>query len=128
MSLNLSGVGSNLVVVRPAETSDDTPLGGFINSIPGLDSVLDNITTSIGDGVSDLQGSILGDLMTSLGVKDTYILYVTKMCQGDFQNPNDTNSGVTIDSCYSYHDGGSGEWLSSLVGRAPDQSSARELC
>lgn len=109
MSLNLSGLGSNLVVVKPADPADEGALGGFINSIPGLDSVLDNITTSIGSGVSDLQGTILEDLTTSLGVKDTYILYVSKMCQGDFKDPKNPNSDVTIDSCFSYRDGGSGE-------------------
>lgn len=105
----MSGLGGNLIEVQPASASSNDPLGGIINGIPGLAPILDNITASIGDGLSDLQGSILGNLTGSLGIKDMYILYVTKMCQGDFQNPSSPNSNVNIDSCYSYHDGGSGE-------------------
>lgn len=109
LALNLSGVGGNLVQVQPTTPSSNDPLGGLINSIPGLGSVLDNITSSIGSGISDLQGSILGNLTSALGVKDVYILYASKMCQGDFQNPSDANSDVKVDSCYTYSDGGAGE-------------------
>lgn len=109
LALNLSGIGGNLVQVQPTTPSSNDPLGGLINSIPGLGSVLDNITSSIGGGLSDLQGSILGNLTSALGVKDVYILYASKMCQGDFQNPSDANSDVKVDSCYTYSDGGAGE-------------------
>lgn len=107
----MSGVGGNLVEIQPASASSDSndPLAGIINGIPGLGSVLDNITAGIGNGISDIQGSILGNLTSALGVKNMYLLYVSKMCEGNFRNPDDINS-LVVDACYSYRDKGAGEF------------------
>lgn len=105
----MSGLGGSLVEIQPASTSSSDPLSSIIDDIPGLSSILDNITSSIGDGLSDLQGSLVGGLVGSLGVKDAYVLYVTKLCQGDFKDSSDPSSGINIDSCTSYRDQGSGK-------------------
>lgn len=107
--LNTSGVGGNLITVQPASSDSNDPLGGIINGIPGLGPILDNITSSIGDGASDLQGSILGDLTGALGVKNMYLFYVSKMCEGNFQGSADFNN-LVVDACYSYRDKGAGEF------------------
>lgn len=84
-------------------------LGGIINGIPGLNGILDNLTNGVDQGLNDLSGTILGNLTEALGVKDTYRLYTTKMCQGSFRNEDDPNSGVDIDSCFTYRDQGQGK-------------------
>lgn len=119
----MSGIGSNLIEITPADESgsnSNDPLSGIINGIPGLAPLIDNLTSSIGQSVDDLQGELLSNLTKALGVKDMYILYVSKICQGDLQNRNDPNSDVNIDKCTSYHDGSTGKTRST--------STALKLC
>lgn len=119
----MSGIGSNLIEITPADESgsnSNDPFSGIINGIPGLAPLLDNLTSSIGQSVDDLQGELLSNLTKSLGVKDMYLLYVSKICQGDLQNRNDPNSDVNIDKCTSYHDGS--------TGKARSTSTAPRLC
>lgn len=92
-----------------ADDSDTGALGGLINSIPGLDSVLDNLTNSVGSGLNDVQGEILGTLTSGLGLQQYYALYTTKLCQGNFTN-NSPDSDVSISGCYSYTDESHGEY------------------
>lgn len=102
--MDTSNIGANLVQVSPADPSSTDPLGGLINSIPGLEPILDNITQGVGDGLSDVQSQIVGSIVSELGVKDFYYLYASKMCEG-----NKGNNGVNIDRCYSYSDANTGE-------------------
>lgn len=88
-----------------SDTSSSDPLGSIISSIPGLDSILNNLTQQIGDGLSDVQGEVVGALVSGLGLKDFYILYATKMCEGN----TNSNRGINVDKCYSYHDEGQGK-------------------
>ncbi|KKY38899.1 putative sur7 protein [Diaporthe ampelina] len=117
IALNTSKIGQDLIQITPADQSSgsdgssDDPLGdleGIINGIPGLDGILDNLTNSVDQGLNDLSGTILGNLTEALGVKDTYRLYTTKMCQGSFRNEDDPDSGVDIDACFTYRDQGQG--------------------
>ncbi|KAJ4391805.1 hypothetical protein N0V93_005425 [Gnomoniopsis smithogilvyi] len=103
IALNTSDVGANLVTIEPSTSSSD-PLGSIISSIPGLEPILNNITQEIGDGLSDVQGQIVGALVSSLGLRDFYLLYASKMCEGDLNS----NGGIKVDKCYSFHDGGQG--------------------
>ncbi|KAL1861408.1 hypothetical protein Daus18300_008939 [Diaporthe australafricana] len=115
IALNTSKIGQDLIQITPADQtsgssgSSNDPLGalgGIINGIPGLDGILDNLTNSVDQGLNDLSGTILGNLTEALGVKDTYRLYTTKMCQGSFRNEDDPSSSVDIDSCFTYRDQG----------------------
>ncbi|KAK7715547.1 hypothetical protein SLS63_011452 [Diaporthe eres] len=115
--LNTSKIGQDLIQITPTDQTSDSGgssndplggLGGIINGIPGLNGILDNLTNSVDQGLNDLSGTILGNLTEALGVKDTYRLYTTKMCQGSFRNEDDPNSGVDIDSCFTYRDQGQG--------------------
>ncbi|KAI7779713.1 hypothetical protein LA080_000400 [Diaporthe eres] len=117
IALNTSKIGQDLIQITPTDQtsgsggSSNDPLGGLggiINGIPGLNGILDNLTNSVDQGLNDLSGTILGNLTEALGVKDTYRLYATKMCQGSFRNEDDPNSGVDIDSCFTYRDQGQG--------------------
>ncbi|KAJ4424142.1 hypothetical protein N0V82_001190 [Gnomoniopsis sp. IMI 355080] len=104
IALNTSSVGSNLVTISPTDSDSSSGLGSIINSIPGLDGILNNITQEIGNGLSDVQGEIFGALVSALGVKDYYILYASDMCEGDSSG----NGGINVTKCYSYHDEGQG--------------------
>ncbi|KAG8156411.1 hypothetical protein KVR01_013752 [Diaporthe batatas] len=118
IALNTSKIGQDLIQITPTDQStsgsgdsslDPLPgLGGIINSIPGLNGILDNLTNSVDQGLNDLSGTILGNLTEALGVKDTYRLYTTKMCQGSFRNEDDSDSDVDIDACFAYRDKGRG--------------------
>lgn len=116
--LNTSKIGQDLIQITPADQSSSSGsssndplggLGGIINGIPGLSGILDNLTNSVDQGLNDLSGTILGNLTEALGVKDTYRLYTTKMCQGSFRNEDDPSSSVDIDSCFTYRDQGQGK-------------------
>lgn len=124
--LNTSKIGQDLIQITPADQSSGSDsssndplggLGGIINGIPGLDGIFDNLTNSVDQGLNDLSGTILGNLTEALGVKDTYRLYTTKMCQGSFRNEDDPNSGVDIDSCFTYRDQGQGRQCAGCVDR-----------
>lgn len=107
--INTSGIGTGIVQVKAADDSQTSgALGGLINSIPGLDSILDNLTNSVGDGLDDAQGQILGSLASGLGLQDYYALYTTKSCQGNFTS-NATDADVDFSSCSSYSESGAGE-------------------
>lgn len=106
-------MGSGLVQVTAAPDSDTGALGGLINSIPGLDSILDNITNSVGSGLNDLQGDLLGGVASALGLQQYYALYTTNMCQGNFTSTSD-EADVAIQECYSYSSQGQGTCVHSF--------------
>lgn len=97
------------MTVTAADSSSSDPLGTIISSIPGLEPILDNVTQGIGNGLSDIQGQIVGSLTSGLGLKDFYLLYASKVCEGTLGGNNDSISGIEVDRCYSYHDGSAGE-------------------
>lgn len=101
IQLNASQVGREIVRVAPvsdiANNSD-----GFFHAILG--SLVDNITVAIDDGAGDLQGKIADNLVKALGVKDVYNFYLSKACEGSYDNPDDPDSGVTIIRCVDYED------------------------
>ncbi|KAJ0104269.1 hypothetical protein J7T55_009433 [Diaporthe amygdali] len=114
IALNTSKIGQDLIQITPTDQSSSSSndplggLGGIINDIPGLSGILDNLTNGVDQGLNDLSGTILGNLTEALGIKDTYRLYTTKMCQGSFRNEDDPNSAVEVDSCFTYRDQGQG--------------------
>ncbi|KAH8898946.1 hypothetical protein GQ53DRAFT_878248 [Thozetella sp. PMI_491] len=108
MALNTSRVGQDLITVTPANLNNpnpNDPLSGFLGGIDGLfGGLLSNITGQIDKGIQDIEGEILGNLTKALGVKDTYVLYLTKLCEGTYQNAKDPNSPVTLTYCAAYDD------------------------
>jgi len=87
-------------------TGFSDPLGGFLGGI--IDGIISNITVAIDRGIQDLQGEIVGNLTRALGIKDTYRLFLTKVCEGDFADAIDPNSAVRITSCVPYSESNQG--------------------
>lgn len=105
--LNVSRVGQEIIQVNPVSNTGGTDrppgsVGGFFDKIFG--PIVSNITAAIGDGVEDLQGQIAENLIKSLGLKDVYNLFLSKACEGNFENPDDPNSAVAIERCVDYED------------------------
>ncbi|TDZ32853.1 hypothetical protein C8034_v009543 [Colletotrichum sidae] len=86
--------------------SDPTGITSGLNGILG--GLLGNITNQIGNGVEDIEGRLIGNLTKALGVKDTYRLYLTKMCEGNYANKDDPNSKTNIVECEAYEQTGKG--------------------
>lgn len=97
-----------MIQITAANDTDTGGLGGLINSIPGLDSIIDNITNSIGSSIEDLQGELLGSVVSGLGIQEYYALYTTNLCQGNFTS-RAADASAKISACYSYNDEGAGE-------------------
>jgi hypothetical protein len=55
---------------------------------------LDNITDAINDGVGDAVNGIVSGFIEGAGVRDQYVLYQQKICEGD----------AKLDKCSSYED------------------------
>ncbi|KAK2043094.1 hypothetical protein LZ31DRAFT_525042 [Colletotrichum somersetense] len=120
LSLNTSKVGENIIKIQAANNTNGNGNGGGL--LPGLNDptgitqglgnalggLLGNITNSIGDGVQDIQGQLIGNLTQLLGVKDNYRLYLTKMCEANYADENNPKSKVTVTNCASYDDKKSG--------------------
>ncbi|KAF4850287.1 hypothetical protein CGCSCA4_v003957 [Colletotrichum siamense] len=86
--------------------NDPTGITSGLNGILG--GLLGNLTNQLGSGIQDVEGQLMGNLTQALGVKDTYNLFLTKMCEGDYANENDPNTKTNIKSCFSYDDKGQG--------------------
>ncbi|KAF9871366.1 hypothetical protein CkaCkLH20_11287 [Colletotrichum karsti] len=86
--------------------SDPTGITSGLNGILG--GLLGNLTNQLGSGVQDIEGQLMGNLTQALGVKDTYNLFLTKMCEGNYVNENDPNTKTSISSCFSYDSKGQG--------------------
>ncbi|KAF6834895.1 sur7 protein [Colletotrichum musicola] len=137
MSLNTSKVGQQLIKIEAANNTNGGNGNGNGNGglpgIPGLptptlpglpqpsdptgitsgltgilDGLLGNLTNQIGNGVQDIEGQLMGNLTQALGIKDSYNLFLTKMCEGNYANENDPNTKTDITRCSSYDDKSSG--------------------
>lgn len=87
--------------------NDPTGITSGLNGILG--GLLGNLTNQLGSGIQDVEGQLMGNLTQALGVKDTYNLFLTKMCEGDYANENDPSTKTNIKSCFSYDDKGQGK-------------------
>ncbi|KAK1579605.1 uncharacterized protein LY79DRAFT_563775 [Colletotrichum navitas] len=124
LSMNTSKVGQDIIKVQAANNTNGNGGGGGGGGglIPGITDptgitqgignavggLLGNITNSIGEGVQDIQGQLVGNLTQLLGVKDNYRLYLTKICEATYADDNNPKSKVTIDNCKTYDDKTSG--------------------
>ncbi|KAI9172571.1 hypothetical protein HJFPF1_02077 [Paramyrothecium foliicola] len=123
MALNMSRIGQDVVQLNTVnDTAGGSGSSGPGSSIPDImnpggifdglgnafDNAIDNITTGINEGVMDLQGELIGSLTKTLGIKDVYVLYLSKICEGDFINPDDPGSDFNITECSKYSDSGKG--------------------
>lgn len=93
--------------------NDPTGITSGLNGILG--GLLGNLTNQLGSGIQDVEGQLMGNLTQALGVKDTYNLFLTKMCEGDYANENDPNTKTNIKSCFSYDDKGQGKNTTMLI-------------
>lgn len=98
--MNTSRVGHQIVQLTPGSNT------GTIEGIFEDDTSrsLVNITAAVDDGVEDIQGQVVSNLVKKLGVKDTYKLYLTKACEGDYENPDDPHSSAAMTRCVDYED------------------------
>jgi hypothetical protein len=100
--VNTSRTGQDLIQVS---TATDGATNDLVN-IPVVGDlfagVVDGINGAIDLGLQDLQGQILGNLTQQLGLRDVYRFFLGGICEGDFENEEDPESGVNIDACYSY--------------------------
>lgn len=87
--------------------NDPTGITSGLNGILG--GLLGDLTNQLGSGIQDVEGQLMGNLTQALGVKDTYNLFLTKMCEGDYANENDPSTKTNIKSCFSYDDKGQGK-------------------
>lgn len=85
------------------------PSGIFDGLEDTFNNVFDNLTDGINQGVMDLQGELLGSLTKTLGIKDVYVLYLSKICEGKFRNSDDPDSSFEITGCSKYSDSGQGK-------------------
>ncbi|KAL0936779.1 sur7 protein [Colletotrichum truncatum] len=136
LSLNTSKVGQQLIKIEAANNTNGNGNGNGNGGLPGLPGLptptipglpqpsdptgitsglngilgglLGNLTNAVGNGVEDLEGQLMGNLTQALGVKDTYNLFLSKMCEGNYANENDPKSKTSIISCSSYDDKGKG--------------------
>ncbi|EFQ30425.1 hypothetical protein CGRA01v4_09968 [Colletotrichum graminicola] len=119
LSMNTSKVGQDIIKVQAANNTNGGNGGGLIPGVNdptgitqgignALGGLLGNLTNSIGDGVQDIQGQLVGNLTQLLGVKDNYRLYLTKICEATYADDNNPKSKVTIDNCETYDDKKSG--------------------
>ncbi|KAK1978185.1 hypothetical protein LZ30DRAFT_599711 [Colletotrichum cereale] len=122
LSLNTSKVGESIIRIQAANNTNGNGGGGggLLNGLPGdptgitqgigstLGGLLGNLTNSIGDGVQDIQGQLVGNLTELLGVKDNYRLYLTKICEATYADESNPDSKVTVNNCKSYDDKASG--------------------
>ncbi|KAK1992566.1 hypothetical protein LX36DRAFT_290772 [Colletotrichum falcatum] len=125
ISLNTSKVGQNIIKVEAANNTNGGGNGGgggggLLNGIPGdptgitqgigssIGGLLGNLTNSIGNGVQDIQGQLVGNLTELIGIKDNYRLYLTKMCEATYADDSNPKSKVTVTNCESYDDKKSG--------------------
>jgi len=81
----------------------DGLLGGILGGIIG------NITNGVNQGLQDFEGRIIEGLKTALGVKDTYNLFLQNVCEGNFTNPTDPKTQITITKCSDYNNVKEGE-------------------
>jgi len=93
-------VGRDLIRLSPATTTaaDSNPLDAFFAGIVA------NLTSLLDSTVQDLQGQIVGNLSRALGIKGAYHLFLTGICQGDYVNPDDPGSALSVTECVPYAD------------------------
>jgi len=96
--LNTTRVGRDLVRLSPATSAGSGPIDAFFGD------VVANLTSLFDSAVQDLQGQIVGNLTRALGVRDFYSLFLTGVCQGDYEDPLDPYSGMSVTECVPYSD------------------------
>lgn len=85
------------------------PTGGMLDPIlSGLDDAIQGIGNEINDGLQDIEGDIIGNLTSAVGLADRYDIYTRTICSGHLENENDPNSDITMDDCVGFKDAGSG--------------------
>ncbi|KAH8749191.1 hypothetical protein F5882DRAFT_470731 [Hyaloscypha sp. PMI_1271] len=94
-----NSVGSGLTPQPTASAGSSS--GGLTNGsgvLGDLESfitgVLGNVATSAAEKVAGVANTILGDVVSALGVKQWYAIYMTELCSGDYE-PSYSTPGAT---------------------------------
>ena len=96
--VNTTKVGQDVIRLSPATSTASNPLETLFGDLVG------NLTHVLDSAIGDIQGQIVGNLTRALGIRQVYNLFLTGICQGDYTDPNDPNSGVIMSECISYSD------------------------
>lgn len=99
--LNTSTIGQSLIQVEPAASDSSNPLSILDDLLGGA---LSDITDSIGDGIEDVEAEIVSRVTDSLGVSDSYKVYLRNICKGNYSDPAEPNTRVVNESCPSFRD------------------------
>jgi hypothetical protein len=92
-------VGSGLTPQPTASAgSSSTGLTNGSGVLGDLESfitdVLGNVATSAAEKVASVANTLLGDVVSALGVKQWYAIYMTELCSGDYE-PSYSTPGAT---------------------------------
>ncbi|CRK41156.1 hypothetical protein BN1723_015859 [Verticillium longisporum] len=106
LALNTSRLGENLIEITPADTSQsDNPLSPIVEGLFG--DLRDDLINGLGEGVQDLQGALVGNLTSRLGVRDAYGLFVRNICEGTYASES-AGSAMEFNDCLPYEDKSAG--------------------
>ncbi|KAL8337609.1 hypothetical protein RB598_006487 [Gaeumannomyces tritici] len=106
ITLNTSRAGQSTVQISQVPSNnpgvDPNSLTGILTGL--LDGLLGSLTGAVNGQLNDLQGELVRNLTRKVGLRQAYLFFVSHVCEGDFVNPNDTDSAVNVTRCYSYKD------------------------
>lgn len=92
----MSNVGGDIVNISTAQdpatqSATDIPIIGDLL----FDPILDGVNGVIDQGIQDLQGQIVGDLKDNTGIRDVYLFYTGKICEGTLEDGEAAETGAS---------------------------------
>ncbi|ELQ41974.1 hypothetical protein ACKVWC_004369 [Pyricularia oryzae] len=106
--LNMTKAGQSQIEITPSNNgpasgnADPNSIQGILNGL--INGISNNLTGMINGAVQDLQGQLIGNVTRSLNLKDTYVMFMTRQCEGDYLDRLNPSSEIRITDCYSYDD------------------------
>ncbi|TLS29040.1 hypothetical protein PpBr36_00883 [Pyricularia pennisetigena] len=106
--LNMTKAGQSQIEITPANNgpasgnADPNSVQGIINGL--INGISNNLTGMLNGAVQDLQGQLISNVTRSLNVKDAYVMFITRQCEGDYVDRLNPRSEIRITDCYSYED------------------------
>ncbi|TLD26450.1 hypothetical protein PspLS_04589 [Pyricularia sp. CBS 133598] len=106
--LNMTRAGQSQIEITPSNNApasgnaDPNSIQGILNGL--INGISNNLTGMINGAVQDLQGQLISNVTRSLNLKDTYVMFITRQCEGDYLDRLNPRSEIRITDCYSYDD------------------------
>lgn len=111
----MTKAGQSQIEITPSNNgpasgnADPNSIQGILNGL--INGISNNLTGMINGAVQDLQGQLIGNVTRSLNLKDTYVMFMTRQCEGDYLDRLNPSSEIRITDCYSYDDKSKGEFF-----------------